>query len=355
MKLKKVVIENFKRFEHLSLDLTDARGRVREVTLIAGPNGSGKTTLLEAIAYPLTQVMSLPFPKSTLGLREEDLIGPGGKFPVVTCDLCLDPEEHKAVARLAQRLDPGWRVSEERHGQLVWTLPMPVPAPIWTWLRGRKYAYDLIRKGQESARVVEQVGGVYYFDQERSLIPQLVRKAEHRTPILPEEIQTIGPEDGWGQLKTYLVSLGVDAKLEASSWQAQAFEEIRRGYAHLFAPREMVGVVPREDYRDLLFRENGQEYLFEGLSSGEKQGLLFLTEFARRRIHRSIVLIDEVELHFHPTLQIDFLKWLPKLGQDNQFILTTHSPYVERFYPRDCVFTFGALTEPSSDDEEAMA
>jgi predicted ATP-dependent endonuclease of OLD family len=65
--------------------------------------------------------------------------------------------------------------------------------------------------------------------------------------------------------------------------------------------------------------------------------LLMLLQFATRRIHRSIVLIDELELHLHPLWQDRLYASLPDLGDDNQHIFTTHSTHLrdtirEQFY-----------------------
>jgi hypothetical protein len=150
----------------------------------------------------------------------------------------------------------------------------------------------------------------------------------------------------WADIKQHLVDLGVDSKLQPESWQAEYFQKIQFIYNKLFSPRELIGVKPRDDTRELYFRDgDNQEYWFDGLSSGEKQCLLFITQFARYRINRSIVLIDEVELHLHPTSQLELLKWLPQMGHDNQFIITTHSPYVAEFFPPDSVITLGELEE----------
>lgn len=50
-----------------------------------------------------------------------------------------------------------------------------------------------------------------------------------------------------------------------------------------------------------------------------------LIDFATWEIHNSIILIDEIELHLHPPLQQAMVRALPKLGTNNQFIITTHS------------------------------
>ena len=74
MKLKKVSIRNFKRIDRFDIDFTDSLGRIRDITVIAGPNGCGKTTILDAIAYPLCRMMQVPFPKSEMGLKGNDVI-----------------------------------------------------------------------------------------------------------------------------------------------------------------------------------------------------------------------------------------------------------------------------------------
>jgi predicted ATP-binding protein involved in virulence len=49
---------------------------------------------------------------------------------------------------------------------------------------------------------------------------------------------------------------------------------------------------------------------------------------AKPRQMRAIVLIDEVELHLHPTWQRKILPWLLKAFPHCQFVVTTHSPQV---------------------------
>ncbi len=49
MKIKKLVVKNYKVFDHLELDFTDKNGGVLDTIVLAGLNGSGKTTVLEII------------------------------------------------------------------------------------------------------------------------------------------------------------------------------------------------------------------------------------------------------------------------------------------------------------------
>ena len=49
MKIKKLVVKNYKVFDHLELDFTDKNGDVLDTIVFAGLNGSGKTTILELL------------------------------------------------------------------------------------------------------------------------------------------------------------------------------------------------------------------------------------------------------------------------------------------------------------------
>ena len=49
MKIRKLHIKNYKVFNDLELDFTDANGKTLDTIVLAGLNGSGKTTVLEII------------------------------------------------------------------------------------------------------------------------------------------------------------------------------------------------------------------------------------------------------------------------------------------------------------------
>jgi predicted ATP-binding protein involved in virulence len=71
------------------------------------------------------------------------------------------------------------------------------------------------------------------------------------------------------------------------------------------------------------------------MSSGEQAVFPLIFEFTRQNIAKSIVLIDELELHLHPPQQQALLSALRKLGPDCQFIISTHSPYLEKAIPEE--------------------
>ena len=85
--------------------------------------------------------------------------------------------------------------------------------------------------------------------------------------------------------------------------------------------------------------KSGKEIRVDMLSDGEKCTLALLGDLARRLIlanpsaenpleGEGIVLIDEIELHMHPTWQRRILHVLNEVFPNIQFIVTTHSPQV---------------------------
>ena len=85
--------------------------------------------------------------------------------------------------------------------------------------------------------------------------------------------------------------------------------------------------------------KNGTEYSVDQLSDGEKCTLALLGDLARRMAlanqdlpdplaGQGVVLIDEIELHMHPSWQRIILPTLCKTFPNVQFIVTTHSPQI---------------------------
>jgi predicted ATP-binding protein involved in virulence len=73
------------------------------------------------------------------------------------------------------------------------------------------------------------------------------------------------------------------------------------------------------------------------MSGGERATFPILMDFMNWNIHNSVILIDEIELHLHPPMQQALLRTLPKLGKNNQFIITTHSDYVAQLVPESSI------------------
>ena len=80
--------------------------------------------------------------------------------------------------------------------------------------------------------------------------------------------------------------------------------------------------------------------LFRRLSAGHKIVLLTITKLVETVEERTLVLMDEPELHLHPPLLSAFLRALSDLmiNRNGVAIVATHSPVVLQEVPRSCVW-----------------
>jgi energy-coupling factor transporter ATP-binding protein EcfA2 len=405
MKLARVQIEDFRhlggRGQPFVLDFTDALGRVRDFTLLVGPNASGKTTILDAIAAALAPGLGMPTLRPGFTLSPRTVVRRGALHAKVTCWLRFSPEEIAATRELFALAEIDQRVPDRAEVQLTWTYPDPrkpsgfasgslwtagtvlpgpanvtsvvswpavtvtnaigpqpplpqgysqyEPASGWTPLAGRFVAAQLLSTGRADWSWYERLGGVFTFDQERTglgktisrqvwnIIRGTTEKAREN-----EELRTTDP-------RTILIELALQALVPPISTMGQksdAFGLIQQRYGRVCSPRQLVGAVRDElGEFDITFNDGENEYSYAGLSSGEKNVLLLLIRFVAERIHQSVVLIDELELNQHPIWQRKLLHMLPQMGDGNQIIATTHSPYLREAVRPDAVIDLGNLDD----------
>ena len=78
-----------------------------------------------------------------------------------------------------------------------------------------------------------------------------------------------------------------------------------------------------------LFKTITNEFIpIEHLSSGEKQLYAKVILLKMLEPENSIILIDEPDLTLHPKWQAEIMRLYSKIGKNNQFIITTHSPFI---------------------------
>ncbi len=407
MKLAKIALENFRHLgtsgEPFEVDFTDPLGRVRDLTLLVGPNASGKTTILDAIAAALAPGLVMPTLRSGFNLSPRTVVRRGALHAKVTCWLRFSPEEITAIRDLFQLAEVAQEVPHSPEVQVTWTYPDPrkpsgfasgpsysgdltsspyrvllpnagqpiiwgtnifysetgpqpplpqgyaeyQPTSGWSPLASRFVAAQLLATGRADWTRFERLGGVFTFDQERTglgrTISRQVWNIIHGTTEAArenEELQTTDP-------RTILIDLALKSLVPTISSKGQIPDDFRRiqdQYARVCAPRKLVGA-KRDSLGefDIYFSDGDNEYTYDGLSSGEKMVLLLLIRFVAEHMHRSIVMIDEMELNQHPIWQRKLLDRLPQMGEDNQIIATTHSPYLRDAVRPDAVIDLGDL------------
>ncbi|NQU21500.1 MAG: AAA family ATPase [Candidatus Nealsonbacteria bacterium] len=107
--------------------------------------------------------------------------------------------------------------------------------------------------------------------------------------------------------------------------------------------------VQRSPLRMTLLKDE-EELIVDQLSDGEKCLLAMTGDLARRLAianpsltdplkGKAVVLIDEIDLHLHPSWQRDVIGCLTRVFPNCQFVLTTHSPQVVSEVPSECIMS----------------
>lgn len=391
MKLRWIRIENFRQVGHWEHHFADSLGRVRDLTVLVGPNASGKTSILDAVATALNTLVRLSTVRPGLELSLKRIVRHGAVFARVEMEVEFAPEELETAVTVVRNLEKQFPREEEsirasRVVRFTWTYPDPRGTlsagrtesahrgEWWSAFRTRSRLAQLLATGRmKDFQVLESAGAVFTFDQERALfgrtIPRAVWEILATTGSLPTT--TPPPEAGLGYPTTtttpppdpvaehpaadrwttdprlLLLALAIQDALPPRGDGARPpsdFARVKEAYARVCSPHQIRGAV-RDDLErfDLEFVTATTPYRYADLSSGEQMVLLLLIRMVTERIHRSIVLIDEIELHQHPVWQRRILHQLPLMGVGNQFIVTTHSAYIRDLIPANQLVALGDL------------
>jgi len=361
MRIAEARIKNFKQFEDLHLDFTDPLGRARDLVVLVGPNTSGKTTVLDAIACALGPATQRPTRRAGLKLNTRNIVRHGVLHAEVKLTMHFTGEEIDTAREVIELSEEKWEVPDSRQVILTWRFPAEnssrfaygtneyEPKFSWPLFQTRSKIARLLGTGRVDWRYFERAGGCFTFDQQRTgmgkTIPrdiwQVIRGEPDQADEDPDARYTQNPRD-------ILLALAVRFQYPAVGGEnvANDFEVVKRQFGEICRPRMIKGVIRDEiGDLDLLFNDGQFDYGYGNLSSGEEMILLFLISMATQHVHRSILLIDELELHQHEVWQRRLLHALPKMGVENQLIVTTHSPYLRDVAPQGSVKELGELSE----------
>ena len=321
MRLKRALIENYRAITRLELDLHP------QMNVFFGGNAKGKTTVLNAIAVGLGSILQLIPAVSAIGFRKKDRRG-------------VQP------ARVALEAIDGtrWeRIRGVRRMSLVHAL--------------KERLEPFIEVGQ-AAQSSDDLPIVAFYDTERAIRDQQIlrRRTAEESPR-QDALQ--------GSL-----SAGVDFSEFLRWFRAKEHEELglrneRKDFLYetpdLHAVRAAIrSMVPgirdvRIAFRPLRFEVRWQNeagdverLALSQLSDGYRVMLALAADLARRMAQgnphlpdplqsEAIVLIDEVELHLHPSWQQSILPDLMRTFPQTQFLVSTHSPQVLTTVEPDCV------------------
>lgn len=349
MKLRRVTIRNFKGVECVEFSTEGLKQLPRQLTALLGDNGSGKTSILQAIALTLSLATRRTRDIASFnwhGFLPERLSSLGPTF--VELDVVFEPEEVEFTSELFE----AWQESlpSERR-QLMKIVPpskrlevqlrfesgrlsSPQGFEAVNQFLGRYYIKALKDIRPEFRNKFASIGDIFWFDQHRNLGYRIDEGSSSDTP------KNEGWQAGVEQLREYLIGWwGHHTTPERKG--KDYIEPLERLLQKVFPGTRFIGIMPRgdvtsraNDFYFLIERDN-RIYDLAEMSSGEQAIFPLIYEFVRLDIQRSIVLVDELELHLHPPEQQRLLSALPSIGHDCQFLITTHSEFLSSAIPNE--------------------
>ncbi len=356
MKIKRVELQNFKKFKDkkkFEFNTESYNGNGSTTTLIVGNNGTGKTSLLQAIVLTTASAS-----KSSSEFSGKTFDWPGfdyrhiqtGELPCnIQCTYEFSEDERQAV------LDYSHELSKKNKQEF----PLAPPTNLeeielkydypndkivrttddiinhYFQFQGYRYAKKLAKYSSNKNRLFDRVGDIYWYTEQRT------------SYSISNLLETDSQQLDW--MRSFLSSAYAfhvavtDGNRQLSEGEFDFYDELHNLYKKVFPGRSFIGAAPNFDVfekaqaPDFFLSDGKNQYEISEMSAGERAIFPILLDFARWNINNSIIIIDEIELHLHPPLQQTFVKALNKLGNNNQFIITSHSESVANMFEEEFI------------------
>ncbi|KWR73194.1 ATP-binding protein [Arthrobacter sp. W1] len=336
MHITRLDLQSYRRFEQFSIELDP------KLTVIVARNGQGKTTVLEAVVAALGPFVGAFDEGRGHHLQQSDVHRkttseqwPANEpqYPViVSAELARDGDSNIEWSR---RLNSGKKGSKTT---------VKEAAPLVSW--GKTLQND-VREG-----IPIDLPVVAYYSSNRLWLSNMNRRS--RSSAILTKSRTAAYEDA---LATSVASFFQLEEWMKTTYLASMQESVRADRTNRFAGW-LVGVsncvdyvMAEEGWADFKFNfaldELSMDHPDHGvlpvsmLSDGVRAIISLVGDLALRCVRlnphlgvdapnrtKGIVLIDEVDLHLHPSWQQRVVRTLRNAFPEVQFILTTHSPQV---------------------------
>ena len=266
-----------------------------DVVIIAGANGSGKTRLKQAIVQTLqgSPVMDMTIEATRSEERDEKYFGSSTLkveqgSPNEVLNNYINSRKYgtgKYVGSLVQ-IDSNRDIQTLKYSQVNWLGGDPDDAEA----ASNFYFSPFPNRWQDFVNYIHQ-------------------KSAARDKKLADELKK-NPKNG---------ELIINKNPDPLKKYKEIFSELLPGKVLL----DIDPAQPKEfQYKD----EVGQTLSFTSLSSGEQEVIKVIFDVTRKDIKHSVIIVDEPELHLHPTLAFKLVETLKTIGDHtNQFIFLTHS------------------------------
>ncbi len=388
MRLKKIALKNYRCFEHLEIDLHD------RLTVLVGENGSGKTAVLDAIATGLTPLLGY------LSSANQRLSGPGFKDTDFRLENWVDAngKERWNASDYAQ-------VIVKTVEGLEWDNWKPSVAGKQPATKiGRSelltYAVSILDSFKTNNPLTLPVFAYYGAQRGRIELPERIRstKQDYSQPTSALVDALDSRYDFKEMLKWFDAEETAELRANKDKREPEDFElsnsleTVRNAIENIFGGKYYNPYFNR-DHKFVVLQDNGMPLQVSQLSQGYQSMLALGMDFARRLAcgnnfltienleqqpwwesfcsikdlklpdnwsslalaAPAMMLIDEIDLHLHPSWQQRVIGDLMRTFPNTQFIVTTHSPQVLSTVPDECIriLTEGKILNASFGTEGA--
>lgn len=303
MKITSLKLTDFKPIKNIEID------NLGDVVIIAGANGAGKTRLKQAIVQSIqgNPIMDLTIEATRKDETEKyfngDVINLTKGVQNQTFNTYINSRKYgqgKYVGSVVQ-IDSKRTLETIKYNQISYLVTDPDDADTpWNW------GYSpFVNRWREFMNYIHQ------------------KVAAHKNK-LAEAIEANPSQTGTAILETH----------------PHPLEKYKSIFADILPGKELQDINPAQPKEFHYKDATGQTLPFSSLSSGEQEVIKVLFDVARKEIKHSVFIIDEPELHLHPTLTFKLIEALKSIGEHtNQFIFLTHSAdLISTYYATGNVF-----------------
>lgn len=322
MKIRKLHIKNYKVFNDLELDFTDANGKTLDKIVLAGVNGTGKTMILELIKkmydgtlFNYSKEFQNTFIKIEIEIfkREKEIFN---KYS------STDNQRQANLFDIKSRLNSSDFITLCYYG--------------------------------DKTRIPNDLD--LFFNSNNTLSPKSLNKLLY-LPV--KAMKTIGSSlqiINLESLKNKMSDLAVkgvreeifkDKDRTLKQGIESGIRKITKALKDITLTTRLIDVESEE----LIFQSvNNQRITFDDLSHGEQHLYFRAIYLGQLNPQNTIIMVDEPENALHPIWQQNIVKLYQNIGENNQVIVATHSPHIIGTSNTDEVF----LLEIDGNQVEAM-
>ncbi len=337
MRIKKLELKNFRGFEELTIDFPEGESGL---AVFVGVNGSGKTSVLDGIAKGLKVV------QENLKKNENERLGSW----ISEDDIRMVAHKIGSKTTYEKQKDHKISISVKNENDEI----------SWSFHQNGGDA-DKIRtlvadfKSDVSDGMKRELPILIYYKAQRNWSTKKAEKIE-LYPIgsrLDKYLDCFDPKIStqtlfeWFKRMKFIQFENDDGELPPEVKEVR--DAITKGLKSLnhYSNKKISIIFSAKNDELEINIGNNEIMLFRLLSDGLRSTLGMIGDIAYRMSEinphignrsKGIVIIDEIELHLHPSWQRTIIPVLRKIFPNIQFIVTTHSPQVLSNVPRENVF-----------------